>query len=160
MATRTDSKATDPAVRRRRAGGDAPSAWVEFLRAHAAITRELDLSLRHGHGLSVNEYEVLLQLWLAEEGRMRRVDLAERLLITQGGMTRLLAGLERQGLVERAPCPGDARVVYAELTKAGRRRLESARRDHLGDVSRLFSDRFSADELEQLRGLIGRLPAA
>lgn len=152
--TKTPSKATEG---RQDASGDAQPAWLEFLRAHAAITRELDLSLRHRHGLSVNEYEVLLQLWLAEEGRMRRVDLAERVLITQGGMTRLLAGLERQGLVQRAPCPGDARVVYAQLTRAGERRLMAARHDHLADVSRLFGDRYSCEELEQLSALLSRL---
>ena len=160
MAPRAPSRTTEGAARKRRAGGEAPVAWVEFLEAHAGITRELDTSLRHSHGLSVNEYEVLLQLWLADGSRMRRVDLAERLLITQGGMTRLLAGLERQGLVERAPCPDDARVVYAQLTPAGERRLEAARRDHLADVARLFSDRFSADELDRLSGLLSRLHGA
>jgi DNA-binding MarR family transcriptional regulator len=158
MSTRAPRKASERAARKRRAGGEPPAAWVEFLKAHAATTRELDLALRHSHGLSVNEYEVLLQLWLAEGSRMRRVDLADRLLITQGGMTRLLAGLEQQGLVERAPCPDDARVVYAQLTRAGERRLELARRDHLADVRRLFADRFSRSELEQLAGLLARLP--
>jgi DNA-binding MarR family transcriptional regulator len=159
VATRAPSKTTERLARKQRAGGEAPAAWVEFLRAHAEITRELDISLRHSHGLSVNEYEVLLQLWLADESRMRRVDLAEHLLITQGGMTRLLAGLERQGLVERAPCPDDARVAYAQLTREGRRRLEAARRDHLTDVRRLFADRFSPRELELLGRLLGRLSA-
>jgi len=156
MATRTGDTAT---AQRQRAGGDPPPAWVEFLKAHAAITRELDVSMRRQHGLSLNEYEVLLQLWLADDGRLRRVDLAERLLITQGGVTRLLAGLEREGMVQRAPCPDDARVVYAQLTPAGRRRLNAARRDHLADVSRLFGARFRAAELDQLGGFMERLSA-
>ena len=101
--------------------------------------------MRAGHRLSLNQYEVLLQLWLAEDRRLRRVvDLADRLLITQGGVTRLLAGLERDGLVQRAPCPEDGRVVYAHLTAAGAGRLEAARDDHLAEVERLFADRFSA----------------
>ncbi len=131
---------------------------MDFLRAHAAITRELDLSMRDRHDLSLNEYEVLLQLWLAEDRRLRRVDLAERLLITQGGVTRLLAGLEREGLVERVPCADDGRVVYAHLTAAGHRRLEAARRDHLVEVERLFGDRYSAGELTTLGDLLSRLP--
>ena len=90
--------------------------------------------MRAGHDLSLNEYEVLLQLWLAEERRLRRVDLAGRLLLSQGGITRLLAGLEREGLVERAGCPEDRRVVYAHLTAAGAERLEAARGDHLAEV--------------------------
>jgi DNA-binding MarR family transcriptional regulator len=135
----------------------APQGWLDFLHAHAAITRELDLSMRESHELSLNEYEVLLQLWLADERRLRRVDLAQRLLLTQGGITRLLAGLERAGLVDRVPCPDDGRVAYAHLTTNGARRLEAAREDHLAEVERLFADRFSATELETLAGLLARL---
>lgn len=136
---------------------DVPKSWLEFLRAHASITRELDQEMRAEHGLSLNEYEVLLQLWLSGEGRMRRVDLAQRLLISQGGITRLLAGLERRGLVARVPSPDDARVAYAEMTAEGRRLISVARRSHLADVRRLFADRFSGAELEQLAELLGRL---
>lgn len=113
--------------------------------------------MRARHELSLNEYEVLLQLWLAEDRRLRRVDLAARLLLTQGGITRLVAGLEREGLVERVPCPQDGRVAYAQLTAAGAGRLEDARDDHLADVERLFADRFSAGELESLGDLLSRL---
>lgn len=149
---------TDRATARRCfAGGDAPAAWVDFLRAHSTITRQLDLAMRSGHGLTLNEYEVLLRLWLVDEQRLRRVDLAQHLLITQGGVTRLLAGLERQGLVERAASPEDRRVVFAQLTDAGARRVQSARRDHLADVDRLFGDRFSAAELATLDTLLARL---
>jgi DNA-binding MarR family transcriptional regulator len=140
-----------------RGSGEVPTGWVEFLRAHATITRQLDAALREGHGLSLNEYEVLLQLWLTEEGRLRRVDLAERLLITQGGVTRLLAGLERQGLVERAKCANDARVVYAQLTTAGSRKLASARNEHLQEVRRLFADHFDRAEQQMLGELLARL---
>jgi DNA-binding MarR family transcriptional regulator len=134
-----------------------PAAWVELLRSHATLTRRMDAALRELHELSLNEYEVLLQLGFADEGRLRRVDLAESLLITQGGVTRLLAGLERKGLVDRADCESDARVVNAELTPQGRRKLASARRAHLGHVRELFSDRFSAAELSTLGELLSRL---
>ncbi len=113
--------------------------------------------MRDRHGLSLNEYEVLLQLWLADERRLRRVDLAQRLLVTQGGITRLLAGLERAGLVERVPCPDDGRVAYAQLTADGARRLEAAREDHLAEVERLFADRFDPSELATLGTLLARL---
>ena len=113
--------------------------------------------MRDRHQLSLNEYEVLLQLWLAEDRRLRRVDLAQRLLVTQGGITRLLAVLERAGLVERVPCPDDGRVAYAQLTGAGARRLEAARRDHLAEVKRLFADRFDPAELASLGELLSRL---
>jgi DNA-binding MarR family transcriptional regulator len=139
---------------------DAPPGWLEFLRGHSALTRRLDAQMRAAHDLSLHEYEVLLQLFLAEEGRLRRVDLANRLLISQGGVTRLLAGLERRGLVCRAPCREDGRVVYAELTESGKELAARARGDHLAEVDRLFSDRFDAAELEQLAALLSRLDSA
>ena len=135
----------------------APQAWVNLIRGHAGLTRRMDSALRELHGLNLNEYEVLLQLRNADQRRLRRVDLAERLLITQGGVTRLLAGLERQGLVRRQSCEEDARVVYACLTEAGARKLASARATHLDHVKRLFSDRFSELELDRLAELLARL---
>ena len=78
-------------------------AWVSFLRSHAAITRELSAQLQREHGLTLNDYEVLLHLSHAEGGMLRRVDLAERVLLTASGITRLLEGLERSGFVARRP---------------------------------------------------------
>src|SRR6478752_60682 len=74
-------------------------SWVSFLRSHAAITRELSAQLQREHGLTLNDYEVLLHLSHADEGMLRRVDLAERVLLTASGITRLLEGLERAGYV-------------------------------------------------------------
>ena len=73
-------------------------AWVGFLRSHAAITRQLNVDLLNGHGLTLNDYEVLLHLARAEDRMMRRVDLAESVVLTASGITRLLDGLERAGL--------------------------------------------------------------
>jgi DNA-binding MarR family transcriptional regulator len=133
-------------------------SWVSFLRAHSAITRQLNADLLTTHGLTLNDYEVLLCLSHAEDGMMRRVDLAERVVLTASGITRLLVGLERAGLVEKASCPVDARVSYAKLTAAGRRKLRDAAPTHLEGVEELFSSRFSASELEALAELLGRLP--
>ncbi|MFN8160492.1 MAG: MarR family transcriptional regulator [Solirubrobacterales bacterium] len=113
--------------------------------------------MRERHGLSLREYEVLLQLWMADGWRLRRVDLAERLLITQGGVTRMLSVLERRGAVERESCEEDRRVVYARLTDQGAERLEAARADHLGEVDRLFTYRFDERDLSSLGELLGRL---
>jgi DNA-binding MarR family transcriptional regulator len=139
------------------AAGLPPAAWARLLRGHAGLTRRMDATLRERHGLNLNEYEVLLQLRNAEEGRLRGVDLAQRLVITQGGVTRLLAGLEKDGLVERYSCKDDQRVVWAGLSEAGEEKLAAARATHLEDVRRLFSDRFSAAELDQLGELLGRI---
>src|SRR6266516_2250763 len=106
-------------------------AWVTFLRSHAAITRELSAQLQRDHGLTLNDYEVLVHLARAEDGVLRRVDLAERVVLTASGITRLLEGLERCGYVEKATCSSDARVTYAKLTDAGHAKLEEASVTHV-----------------------------
>jgi DNA-binding MarR family transcriptional regulator len=135
-------------------------AWVRFLRAHAALTRELSADLVAEHGLTINDYEVLLHLARAPEQRLRRVDLVDRILLTPSGITRLLEGLERAELVERAQCDEDRRVVYAQLTPAGSRKLREAARTHVAGIESLFIGRFSDEELATLASLLSRLPAA
>jgi len=136
------------------------AAWIRFLRAHAAITRELSARLEAQHGLTLSDYDVLVQLYHAPERRMRRVDIARSVLLTASGVTRLLDGLERCGLVEKARCESDARVTYAVLTEAGRRTVEAARTSHLADVEELFGSRLEPAEREQLARLLERLPLA
>ena len=133
-------------------------AWVGLLRAHAAATRRFNRELIAEHGLTINDFEVLMHLDSADDGRLRRVDLAERVLLTASGITRLLDGLERCELVRKASCAADARVTYAEITDAGRARLTEARASHLAGVRTLFAERYNDDELIMLVTLLGRLP--
>jgi DNA-binding MarR family transcriptional regulator len=142
---------------------DAPTRerllpWMNFLRGHAMIMRELSAELLHEHGLSINDYEVLLYLSNAPEQRMRRVDLAASVLVTASGITRILQSLEREGYVESRTCPDDGRVSWACLTDAGLEKVRAARATHLDGVRRLFVDRFSEDELAALGELLLRLP--
>jgi DNA-binding MarR family transcriptional regulator len=111
----------------------ALDVFVRLLRAHAAVTRLLSAQLQHEHGLTINAYEALLQLSRAESP-MRRVDLANSLLLTASGVTRLLDGLERAGLVARKACPSDARASYSELTDAGHAKLHAASESHIAAV--------------------------
>jgi DNA-binding MarR family transcriptional regulator len=138
----------------------ALDAWVRLLRGHASVTRSMSAQLVADHGLTINDYEALLHLSRADDGRMRRVDLAERLILTASGVTRLLDGLERTGWVERASCASDRRVTYAVLTDAGRAKLQEASSSHIETVRDFFESRFSEAELDQLAGLLGRLPDA
>jgi MarR family transcriptional regulator, 2-MHQ and catechol-resistance regulon repressor len=110
------------------------------------------------HGLTINQYEALLHLARAEDRRMRRVDLAERLILTASGVTRMLDGLERAGYVDRDTCATDRRVTYAVLTEAGLAKLRSASESHVADIRSFFESRFSRDELDQLVTLLDRLP--
>ena len=134
------------------------TAWVGLLRAHASTTRRFNAELVAEHGLTLNDYEVLLHLSRADGRRLRRVDLAERILLTPSGITRLLEGLERAGYVERASCDSDARVTYAQLTDAGDDKLREAAETHVTGIREFFRGRFSKDELQALGGLLERLP--
>ena len=134
--------------------------WVRFLRAHAALTRELSSRLEALHELTLSDFDVLVQLYYAEGRRMRRIDLARSVLLSASGITRLLDGLESCGLVAKERCDSDARVTYAVLTKAGVKKIEDARESHLQDIEELFGSRFSQQEREQLAEFLGRLPLA
>jgi DNA-binding MarR family transcriptional regulator len=138
----------------------AISAWIRLLRSYTSATRDLSSQLQAEHGLTINDYEALLHLSLAEEGAMRRIDLAGELLLTPSGVTRLLDGLERAGHVCKGSCPGDLRVTYAVLTETGRNKLAEASRSHVAAVTDLFRERFSDEELGTLAELLGRLPGA
>jgi DNA-binding MarR family transcriptional regulator len=133
-------------------------SWIAYLRSHSAITRELSIQLQREHGLTLNDYEVLLNLSHSEHGMMRRVDLAQTILLTASGITRLLEGLERAGFVCKETCNSDARVSYAKLTDAGAKKLAEARVTHLRGVDELFLGRYSGSELATLAELLARLP--
>ena len=126
----------------------ALAAFAGLLRAHACATRRLSSQLQAEHELTLSDYEVLLELASAPERRMRRVDLAGQVSLTASGTTRLLDGLEAAGLVERASCATDRRVVYAVLTDAGLAKLREAGSSHVAQVKELFGARL--DESEQL----------
>lgn len=106
------------------------SASLEFTlrlaRAQATLLRRLDQVLGGYHGISFNDFQLLHYLSRAPGGRLRRVELAERLALTASGVTRSLLPLEKIGLVERQQDPRDARVAYAALTETGRELLNNA----------------------------------
>ncbi|MEN3312836.1 MAG: hypothetical protein V7645_2165 [Actinomycetota bacterium] len=122
------------------------------------MTRAMSAELEAAHGLTINDYEALLHLSRAEGGRMRRVDLADQLILTASGVTRLLDGLEQAGFVERASCASDRRVTYAVLTETGRAKLRESSESHVAGVRAFFEARYSGAELDQLAELLGRLP--
>lgn len=100
--------------------------WVAFMRAHAALTRRLEAELQDAAGVSLADYEALLQLALAG-GRLRMNELADRLLLTRSGASRLVDRMADDGYVTRHKCATDARGAFAVLTEAGHDRLDRAR---------------------------------
>jgi DNA-binding MarR family transcriptional regulator len=132
-------------------------AWRSFLRAHAGVIRELERELVAEVGLPLSWYDVLLQLAEAPDRRLRMADLADRVLLSRSGLTRLVDRLQAEELVRREPSLNDARGTYTVLTPAGLNRLRRAAPVHLAGVQRHWLSRFSDDELRELDELLGRL---
>jgi DNA-binding MarR family transcriptional regulator len=112
--------------------------WRAFLTAHAWVTRRLDEELRAEHDLSLAEYDALLTIAEAPGRRIRMRQLADRVVLSKSGVTRLIDRLVLDGLVERDACLTDARGAEAVLTPAGLDRLRRASRTHLRGVAEHF----------------------
>jgi DNA-binding MarR family transcriptional regulator len=133
------------------------AAWAGFLRAHAMLIRELDDELTRAHGLPLSSYEVLLQLSTQPDRRMRLSQLADAVLLSRSGLSRLVQRLVDQGLVERAECSSDARGAFAVLTEEGQRRLDGARETHRAGVRERFLDVLSDAQQRQLAAAWSKL---
>jgi DNA-binding MarR family transcriptional regulator len=137
-----------------------PTAPTDFClrlaRAHAVLLRRFDSALGNHHGISFGDFQVLDHLSRAPGGRLRRVDLAERLGLTASGVTRTLLPLEKIGLVTREPDPRDARVGYAAVTPTGRELMTNAT-DVVDQVSRDALRGADAEQLAVLSGLLGQV---
>jgi DNA-binding MarR family transcriptional regulator len=133
-------------------------AWRGLMRAHAAVCSGLEAELEAGHALPLRSFTVLLELDSAPARRMRMSELASAVGLSRSGLSRLIDRLCREGLIERADCPFDARGAFAVLTEAGAQRLQEARADHAAAVRRHFLDHFTADELRELSAYLARVP--
>src|SRR3954468_22159311 len=132
--------------------------WVRFVATHSAITRELEARLMGAHGLTLSDYDVLVQLARAPEHKLRNIELAKAVVLTRSGVTRLVDGLERDGLVARASCPDDKRGTLIKLTDEGARRLREAAETHLEGVRELFFAKIGDRGRAQMDELLGKLP--
>lgn len=130
-------------------------AWHALIRAHARVVRRLEADLDGEQQLSLPAYEVLSHLSEAPDRRLRMSDLASYAILTPSGLTRLVDKLAREGLVERARCQTDARVVYAVLTDAGMDRLVQAYPTHLRGVREHLVDRLTPSQLEAIATALG-----
>ena len=131
------------------------NAWRSFLRAHAAVVRELERELQTEQKLALTDYDVLVQLAAAAEHRLRMSELADGLLISRSGATRLIDRLVAERLVERVSCESDRRGQWAALTDAGYQRLRDAAPTHLRGVATHFLDRLSPEDLSDLERMLG-----
>jgi DNA-binding MarR family transcriptional regulator len=131
--------------------------WRSFLVAHAQIRRQLERELQAEQSLGLGEYEVLLHLARAEDRQLRMSELADRLVLSRSGVTRLVDRLEAESLVERHSCATDRRGSWATLTDAGHARLRQAAPTHLRGVGEHFLDRIPPAELDALQRTLDRV---
>jgi DNA-binding MarR family transcriptional regulator len=128
------------------------------MRAQTLLRRELESEVLTPRGLTFNDFEALLHLSKASEGRLRRVDLVELLMLTPSGVTRLLDGLQEAGLIENVQCADDARVTWARLTPDGIETVQCVGASHTKRMQELFRGALTEDEVAELSELLGRLP--
>ena len=133
-------------------------AFARLMRAQTILRRELENEVLTPRGLTFNDFEALLHLGRADDNRLRRIDLAELLLLSPSGVTRLLDGLVEAGLIENVSCADDARVTWAKLTDEGISTLDCVGADHTRVMRSLFQGSLAEDDVAQLSELLGRLP--
>jgi DNA-binding MarR family transcriptional regulator len=136
------------------------AAWRGMLQVHSQVTQALDAQMRAEHGLAVSSYEVLMFLGAEKDGRLRMSQIAERVLLSRSGLTRLVDRLVELGYVTRCAAEVDGRGLYAELTDAGAEKLEAARRTHREGVRTFFLDRVSTTDQIVLGDIWNRYLAA
>jgi DNA-binding MarR family transcriptional regulator len=132
-------------------------AWPLFLRTYSALVDVLDEELRTESGLPLTWFDVLAHLAAAPEGRLRMHDLASHILLSKSGLTRLVDRMEAAGLVERAPCPRDRRVVYARLTARGLDTFQRAAPVAFRGVSEHFSRHLTPAEESAFTSALGKM---
>lgn len=135
-------------------------AWRAFLRAHATVVDRLDHEMQQECGIPLTWYEVLLHLHRTPDGRLRLSGLAERLLLSRSGLTRLVDRMVDAGLIERQVCSTDRRGAFAALTDLGRDRYTDAAPVHLRGVQEHFAALLSADEVAAIRSGLGKVAGA
>jgi DNA-binding MarR family transcriptional regulator len=122
------------------------AAWRGMLEAHSRVMRQLDAQMQAEHGLSVSAYEVLMFLDDAPEHRMRMSDIADSVLLSRSGCTRLVDRLAHPGYVTRCSASDDGRGLYAQLTSAGLEKIRAARITHHEGIRRFFLDHLTTTD--------------
>lgn len=133
------------------------SAWLTLLQAHSLLTDAVEADLQSSVGLPLAWFEVLAQLSGAPEGRLTMQELANTVLLSKSGITRLVDRMEGAGLLERQACPTDRRSTYAAVTTAGRDALRDALEPTSRSVAARFTDHVTAAELSMLRTILKKV---
>ncbi len=130
------------------------------MQAHSTVVKYLERRMEEQHGLPLSWWDVLLQLADGPEGRLRMGELAESVLLTRSGITRLVDRMIVEGLVDREPCPGDRRGYYAVITQKGRDTIERVGPDHSKDAWEVFLGHINEREAVLMGQVFSRVLAA
>lgn len=136
------------------------TAWRRLLQAHATLIERLNADLEREAGLPLTQYEVLLHLSESPDGRLRMRDLADSVLLSPSGLTRLVDRMERAGLVARDTCSSDRRGSFAVLTAEGKATLRRAAPIHLRGIAEYFAAHVSDEEADAISAALARIAAA
>ena len=126
------------------------NAWRAFLNTHATVIGALERELDEELGLPIGWYDVLTNLNDAPEGRLRMQHLAESVVLSRSGLTRLVDRMERSGLIAREMCPIDRRGTFAVITVEGRATLQRAAPTHIRGIQQHFLRHVDAEDLRAL----------
>lgn len=132
-------------------------AWSALTAAHALVTERLSTALFNACGLSINEFEMLLRLEHAAEGRRRLCDLHDTVRLTQSALSRMVGRMVDRGLVERHGDPRDKRSVQLAITPVGRDVLRQAIPAHAETIQASLIDRLTATELDVVAEVLTRV---
>jgi DNA-binding MarR family transcriptional regulator len=149
----SNRRADAPATQFRELTDEQLAAWSGFLMGHAQIVRALDAELEREQGLPLSSYDVLIQLSLAPGRRLQMFELADAVVLSRSGLTRLVDRLERGGLVERQRGEVDPRQVYARLTDSGFDIVAGATPTHIAGIKERFLERLSDEQTKQLASI-------
>ena len=133
--------------------------WRLFITTNARIIDRIDTNLRDAQQIPLNWYDVLIELHEAPDNRLRMSELAERVLLTRSGLTRLVDRLEKEGYLTREIDPSDRRGFYAIITDAGRNAMKSAWPNYATSINDLFAQHLSDDEAKLLTDIFKRMLA-
>ncbi len=134
--------------------------WLAFLHASHCIKQQLAVDMYRENGISIGWYDVLINLYHGEKGGLRMQDLAERVFMSNSGLTRLLDRMIEEGLVVRDTCAEDRRVFLAVLTEKGHALIEELLPQHQGRVRNYFLQHLTSDEKEMMTAVLQRVQAA
>jgi DNA-binding MarR family transcriptional regulator len=132
-------------------------AWYAMLQANTRLTERINAELEAEAGIPLSWFEVLAKLSWAPEACSRMGALADDLLLSRGGTTRLIARMEEAGLVRREVPAHDRRATYAHFTANGLEALERAAPIHMAKVDEYFQQHLSEEEVDVLTRAMGKV---